>query len=402
MNSNGVLTIGRPRIEAGAKGQTRLVADVDIAGERRSIWLSVENRYARYLCHERSDAFVAGLLPVAFRRHLDIECEAPVGEHLLFQLRSYLIPLISKYGRSVWPVNIKAEVDCSVLSNDDGVGTGISCGVDCLHVLLNHANPEFPHLKITHLVLNNVGAFGRRGHSNQFAWSIDLAHKFCRETGYELIVIDSNIFDETGLDFMLNCTYLNVFPVLALQKLWRVFLLGSGGDDFNEIFTLVNNDDHCAEDVDLIILDGFSTPGLRIYSEGLPYTRMEKLRRLMNFPLAQKYLQVCVNGSGGNCGECFKCKRTLLQLDALGCLDEFSNVFDIKKYRRKRQWYLRYLYRTHVSGSDPMINGEVYQKLRKDISIISKVLGVSDEIVYRMKVALRPWCEACCLLKKRT
>ena len=36
-----------------------------------------------------------------------------------------------------------------------------------------------------------------------------------------------------------------------------------------------------------------------------------------------------------NCSVCPKCARTLLTLDILGKLDDFSGVFDIPKYRRE-------------------------------------------------------------------
>lgn len=46
---------------------------------------------------------------------------------------------------------------------------------------------------------------------------------------------------------------------------------------------------------------------------------------------------------GKNCGKCFKCKRTLVCLDALGKLDEFADVFDIGYYREHRSDYLKWL-----------------------------------------------------------
>ena len=65
----------------------RLLCSITIVGEKSELWVSVEDKYSQYLCSERSDAFLIGLLPVAMRRGLDIVCEAPVSEKLLFQLR---------------------------------------------------------------------------------------------------------------------------------------------------------------------------------------------------------------------------------------------------------------------------------------------------------------------------
>lgn len=371
-----VCKVGRPYLENKPDGKTRLCSRISFDGQEQVIWLEVEDRYAQYLCTERSDAFLVGLLPFAYRKQFDLEFEAPVHERLLFQIRSYLLPLIVKYGKSVYPVNIAAESDDVRLSSKEAVGTGISCGIDSLHVIKKHLHSSYANLKLTHLVLNNVGSFGATGRSNQFEWATDQARRFSEETGLELVIINSNIFDwfnSLGFDFAQNCTYLNAFPMFALQKLWSVYLYGSAGDDFAKYFSLINNDQRCAENYDLVILDSFSIPSLRIYSEGLPYKRIEKLEALLDDDFAHRYLNVCVNGSGGNCGHCFKCNRTLLMLDALGALDKFSRVFDISHYKKNRHWYLRYLYRCHVRNHDSML-GEVYEMIGKDVSVLDKVI----------------------------
>ena len=405
MICNGLLKIGQPRLEDLGNGWTRLVSDIDIGGELKQVWLSVEDKYAQYLCHERSDAFLVGLFPIAYRRHLNVQCEAPVSEYLLFQLRSYLIPLISKYGRSVWPVSIDAEVVSSTIPNAGGVGTGISCGIDSLHAILNHMNPIYPDLKLTHLVLNNVGAFGETGGDikGQFEWTINHARRFCDEYGYELIVINSNLFEGMGLDFENNSTYMNMFPILALQKLWRSFIYASSGYDFQRAYTLINNDDRDPCHYDMLLLDCVSNPNLKIYNEGAPYSRYEKTRHLIDFEPARKYLQVCIDGSGGNCGKCTKCRRTLLTLDALGALDKFDKVFDVEYYKRNRGEYLRHLYRMHLTPGDHML-GEVYDILKKDVSLGCRILGAWDYYynicLCCVKDALRPTFKKLGLLKR--
>ena len=406
MTCNGILKIGKPRIERAEPGWMRLVSNIDIAGDLREIWVAVEDKYAQYLCDERSDAFLVGLLPVAYRRHFNVECEAPVNEHLLFQLRSFLIPLLSKYGRSVWPVEIKTEIDSSVLPTAGAVGTGISCGIDSMHTILNHHDPIYPNFKLTHLVLNNVGAFGENSgeRKGQFSWTINHAKKFCDEFGYELIVLNSNLFEGMGLDFENNSTYMNMFPILALQKLWRTFVYASSGYDFQEAYTLLNNDDRDPCHYDMLLLDCVSNPNLKIYNEGAPYSRYEKTKHLIDFEPAQKYLQVCIDGSGGNCGKCTKCRRTLLTLDALGALDKFDKVFDIDYYKRNRDEYLRHLYRMHLTPGDHML-GEVYDIMKKDISLGCMIMGTWDYYfdlcLSRVKDVLRPTFKKLGLLKRK-
>lgn len=371
------ITIGYPTVEHCENGTTRLIANATVADVASKLWFSVEDKYAQYLYAERGDAFVIGLLPVAMRRGLDIVCEAPVSERLLYQLRSTLLPLLAKYGKNVHEVKIEAPVAREPIANADGVGAGISCGVDSLHIVKNHSSNEYPELKLTHLVLNNVGAFGETGSSGQYQWTIELARRFCDEYGYELIVTNSNIFDVVGLDFEQNHTYFNTFAVYCLQKLWKVFYYGSWGLDIQQGLTFVDNETKDCAAYDAISLDVFSTDSLKLYSEGSAYDRYEKTAHLIDFEPAQKYLQVCVSGTGKNCGHCFKCKRTLLTLDALGALDRFVKVFDIADYRRNRSQYLRYLYRAQLADGDKMLR-HIYEVMRQEVSLRCKVLGVWD------------------------
>ena len=189
---NRALSIGHPKIMQHGDVGWRLECIVTLGDKESYVWFSVESKYAEYLCAERSDAFLIGLLPVAMRRGLDIVCEAPVSERLLYQLRSSLLPLLSKYGKNVHEVKIEAPVASEPIVNAGGVGAGISCGIDSLHIVKNCSSDEYPGLKLTHLVINNVGAFGETGRCGQYQWTIDLARRFCDEYGYELIVDVSN------------------------------------------------------------------------------------------------------------------------------------------------------------------------------------------------------------------
>ena len=158
MQARGVLHIGRPAITRGG-GKARLAAPIRCCGKDSPVWFEVEERYGDYLCDERSDAFLIGLLNHAMREHLDIECEAPVGAQLLYQIRTYLVSALVRASHALREPKIAAEMDAEPMRNAGGVGTGISCGVDSFHVLCKYAKSEYPGLSLTHLVLNNVGSY---------------------------------------------------------------------------------------------------------------------------------------------------------------------------------------------------------------------------------------------------
>lgn len=234
----GTLHIGQPRIEQ-ADGKVRLVASVThepipgVEGTGGDMWFAVAEEYGKYLCFERSDAFVIGMLYYCMRLGLDIVCDAPISEEILFKLRTYYIPALSKNCKVVYPCSVEAMPERGPLQTVGAVGTGISCGVDSLHALYEQTNSPCQGMNVTHLVLNNVGAY-KEG-SAQFAWQLNHAQAFAREYGYQLVETDSNYTDVFPLNHKWlhwTNTYANAFCVLSLQKLWGKFTLASAGWGF--------------------------------------------------------------------------------------------------------------------------------------------------------------------------
>ena len=67
----------------------------------------------------------------------------------------------------------------------------------------------------------------------------------------------------------------------------------------------------------------------------------------------KKYLNVCCRHSNDpnvdekNCSECLKCNRTMVALDAMGKLEEYSKIFDLKKYKENKKKILFKLARNY-------------------------------------------------------
>ena len=378
------MRIGAPRIERH-DGRARLIAEVRIGeGDVRPLWFEVEERYGQYLCAERSDAFLIGLLNFAQREWLDIVCEAPVTAQLLYQIRTYLVPSLARNSQTLYATRIEAPMDDAPMANAGGVGTGISCGVDSLHVVRNYAHSPYPGLSLTHLCLNNVGAFWSGNGNRQYAWQAEHARRFAKEYGFELIVSDSNMAEAFQQNHLLTHTYSSCFAIYAMQKLWKVYFYASAGYDLQEAFSLRDNERHSSDHYELLSLDCFSTRTLQIYSEGCAISRFEKERELADWAPAQKYLHVCTDEQGPNCGRCGKCLRTLTALDALGCLQRFDNVFDVAAYCARRDRNLAWLYGQHIgAGGDPMTE-PAYEVLKGEIPLRAKARVLCREAYARL------------------
>lgn len=342
------------------KGKTSfLLCDVYIDHIKHTIWFSVEERYETYLCVERADAYVIGFLNYAMRNNHDIVCEVPVTEDLLYNINTDLIPTLAKHSRHLHHIQICADI-APALHKGFAVGTGASFGVDSFSAIRSHTNTMYPNLDITHLCINNVGAFNecysQYGQEQVKEERYVIAEQIADELGIKLIKTDSNFATEIYQNHLQTHTYSSVFAVYCLQKLWRIYYYGSSGEDYS-VFSVVNSEKKSPAMYELLALQCFSIPGLRIFSEGGAKTRIEKTMELVDYQPAQKYLHVCLS-KPYNCGVCSKCKRTLVSLDLLGVLDRFEESFDIAYYKKNRLKYLLWLCRSHFERD--VMNEPVY------------------------------------------
>ncbi len=371
IQKTGDIHIHAPHIETKDE-KSQLICDIDFKGEQRTVWFSVDEKYGQYLCWERSDAFLIGLLNFAMREGCDITCDAPVTSQLLYQIKTYLLPLLANSSDVLYHPTIIAPMDDTPLPNAGGVGTGISCGVDSLHVVKNYMHSSYAGMTLTHLTLHNVGAFWKEK-NNQYSWHVNHTKAFAKEYGFELIITDSNFAKAFPQSHFLTVTYSNCFAIYAMQKLWHTYFFASAGDDIRDILKLANNEKFSSEDYDLISLDTFSTRSLKIYSEGAAITRLEKIRTIALWDAAQKYLHVCTSDEGENCNHCNKCMRTLLILDALNSLKYFQNVFDIEGYYMNRSKNLRWLYKQIITPNGDLMLKQAYHILSHEISLSDRL-----------------------------
>lgn len=335
-----MLTIKQPRIERSERN-VRMITDIVENKCVKTVWIEVDKKYEPYLCTERADAFVIGLLHYAMSHNHDIICEVPMGEYLYYQITTYLIDTIAKGSPLMHNIRITADVDQSDLPCAGKVGTGISCGIDSLHVLAALSGSSLTHHKPTHLTFFNVGSHGEGERAKKlFAERKRRAECFCEDYGFELVEVNSNIMDVFPQVHVLTHTFTSMFAVFALQKLYSVYYYASGYPF--SAFSLANTYSADCAYYDLLLTGALSTDHLRIYSEGGNLSRLEKTRKVVTYPPSYKYLNVCVS-TEKNCGRCEKCTRTLLALDVLGALDKYRDVFDVDYYLSHKQSYFKTL-----------------------------------------------------------
>ena len=380
-----MITIHQPKILV-SDGNARLTADIDIDGEIRPLWFEVAAEYAPYLCTERADGFLVGLLHWAMEHRHDIVCETPVSADLYFKLTVNLIPALAKNSTVLYPVKITAKTDAASLANAGGVGTGISCGVDSFHVLAEYMDPPEPlrHLKLTHLLIHNVGSYG----AGEKGRAIYLAHvehvkNLARDYGFTVIYGDSNMADAFPQGFLYAHSYVAALPVFALQKLWRTFFIASSGHDDLTNYSLVNSERFGTSRHELLLLPSLCTNTLSILSGGAGLLRIEKVRKIADYAPTYRYLTACGH-TPHNCCTCIKCRRTMLELYAIDALERYRAVFDVDRFLANRNWYfVRYL--SKYWQRDPFFV-EIHPLLRKRIPwyvYLRAGLTYGPQVLYR-------------------
>lgn len=332
-----------------AAGQARMTAEISVNGKSAPLWFEVEERYADYLCPERCDAYVLAVLHYAMRYGHDIECAVPMTDRLYEQLVGQFLPAFYKANAGhCHSVQIRCPLAPEVEHSEQGkpvVATGVSCGVDSLHVFARH--PEITHGCIWNGHGRNWDETDDKRNQTWLAL-VDLAKRFTQHMGIELVIGNSN-FDHGCIPEMMwdgMTTNGNLFCVFALQKLWSKYYIASdcAADIFKFNIALSEDPAH----YEFFLFPFVTLPRLQILMDGADCRRIEKIRDLVDFEPAQKFLNTCwrLSDDHHNCShECPKCIRTMLGLWIHGALDRFSGVYDVPYFRAHLAEYIAEVYR---------------------------------------------------------
>jgi len=339
------ITLTSDKTSARITGNVTIVKNTDSGTESKDVdlFFEVSKTYKRYLLSERCDAFVILFLHFAVVHGYNITSSVPMSSDLYYNIKDGLLPIMVKNGGN--DISISAEV-ADPPKAGKAVGTGLSCGVDSLSAIRAYIDHPDEDKKLTHLCINDVGAFNsiysNAGIDNVKRSSYERAREAANMIGLPLIESSSNVNEEFNQNHHLTHTYSSMFAVYCLSKLWKTYHYASAGVD--HVSKMDMNEWYKKEPAEYepILFRYFSTRRLLINSADALSTRLDKIRSIADYDVAHKYLYSCTSSST-NCGVCDKCIRNLTSLDYLGKLDQFSEVYDLERYRNLRAycfWYV--------------------------------------------------------------
>ena len=71
------------------KNRSQLVFDIDIDKDKKSVFFEVDKKYEKFLCADRVDAIVVGLLQYAMLNNHDIKSDSYITEEILFKINRF-------------------------------------------------------------------------------------------------------------------------------------------------------------------------------------------------------------------------------------------------------------------------------------------------------------------------
>ncbi len=326
------------RLEADIK-----FLDVETEAPAETLWFEIDANYSAMLVEDTYDPFLLVALYLAMNYKTDLKIRGNVSKKLYKNLTWYGQKILCDFSPKLKPAKIIVDGFAPTEAKGVLIGGGMSGGVDSMSTLYDRFICEDdPDYKINALFFFNCGSNGRMEdfYTQSMAQSrnkrgISLAG----ELGLPFLPMDTNLHQFWRQEYGETLFFLSIYScVLALQNAIRRYYIGSAcsyqgikeyGFDRHENDLAVFGDSY--------FIPLIQTERTEWIIDGCQYRRVDKIKNIADWDVAQKYLNVCrmFSENTSNCGVCEKCLRTLSALEILGKLDAFANIFDLKKYREK-------------------------------------------------------------------
>lgn len=341
-----MITLSNIRTETAGEW-TRLVCDFAWDGDipnpfkEKTIWFAVKNENADFFSTKVYDPFLLVPFFVAMHYGQDLKICGKVSKKLYRNLTNYGYRILLDYSDEL--KHICCDVDGFDQAEQDGnlIGASISCGIDSFTTLYDRFEKETdPEYRINSVFFFECGSYGsfynEKSHKGYLTRYVE-NKKAADEMGLPLIQLESNIHffqEEIGLD---RIGHFEIWScIICLQRKIRRYYYSSAHcyDEIDMAHKLYHNyylDSYCG----YYIVPLIQTEDIEIIFDGAQYRRTEKTAHIAEWDIVQKHLNVCFS-CAKNCSYCPKCLRTLFALEALGKLDDFAQVFDLKQYKKFR------------------------------------------------------------------
>lgn len=317
----------------------------------------ITNELPKHIATSANFALI-GLLYPAMVLGEDLEIEAAVSPILLYSAQQDIQSLLIDYRPDLKRIKVTAT---AVTSPPDppptNVATGFSAGVDTFTTLaLFTANDVPASRRITSLTTFDCGAMGPYEQTlGIFEKYSQRVRNYAEDNNFKWQTVRSNIdqfYEAVDQGFQLTHVVRNAATALIFEDIFSTYLCSS-----TYPYRSINSKNDDMSYIEPILLPLLSTETLQFVSAGAGLARHQKTQLISTYPPAMQMLDVCVapadkrlSNQKINCCKCWKCSRMMLNLDLLGRLDDFSEVFDINYYHRNKARLMLSVYESAQQG----------------------------------------------------
>lgn len=322
-------------------GKSFLITDFHCGfSDGNTLWFAADSEYSDWFAADVYDPFLTEAIYMAMYYGEDIEIDGFVSKRLYKNLTEYMMPFIKSLNPDFKLVNVKVKGYKEAEKNGMNiVGTGFSGGVDSFSTIIcRFENEKDPEYKINSLFFFNLGQYAGKTSEERYENAMEHyrnSKRFADEVGLPFVFLDSNMFDYYLPEWEYDAgTLCRISAILALQRaITKYYIAGS----YHYLQQNTSEHKHMDDIGDSFIYYVASSASTEIILDGGQLYRSDKVIQLSEYKPATRHLNVCVNpnldlSKEKNCSVCHKCMRTLIDLDSLGKLDDFKEVFDLDKY----------------------------------------------------------------------
>ncbi len=326
---------------------TRLEVDMNFIDAEspyteRTLYFEIDKKFSYMFADDTYDAFVLVPLYLAMLHKQDLHIRGKISAKLYQNIKWYVQKIWCDFYDELSPVTLTVDgFAAPPKKRGKLIGTGISCGVDSLSTIYDHfVRERDPDFRINALFYFNCGIFGEFGDAKFLELTLNRnepGKRAAKDLGLPCYYVNSNLHAFRKIVDMNKLNFIAVYScALSLGNAVSRYYVSSGTNyqeikQFNDHYHNADMSGFCES----YLVPLIQTERTELIVDGCQYRRVDKLKNIADWDVAQKYLNVCwgYTPDGSNCGLCPKCLRTLLPLEILGKLDDFAAVFDVERYR---------------------------------------------------------------------
>lgn len=306
---------------SSADGWNTIKAEFEAGSKSRSIFFRSRNAK---LTPSPEAWFCLALLP-AMRQGADLQIDGPMSPQLI-RSSDLLMDIFCSWRPDFRRASLSGWSHAQAkATSDKGVGTFFTGGMDSFYTLLKHRD------EITHVIFVHGVDVGLRDLRLRQQVS-DMLKRVGQEFGVDVIEIESNIrgfLEHYEIDWELGhgAAFACIGHLLA-PNFNQIYIPSSYS--YADLFPWGS---HPLTD------PLWGSESLEFIHDGNEATRAKKAVLLAKSDIALQSLRVCFHNldSAYNCGQCEKCIRTMINLQAAGALSRcttFPNQLDLKQIKR--------------------------------------------------------------------